>query len=392
VEARAQPAQPEGRTAGFGCRLLPFVIIRAVRAILIALLVAGVCSGDTLDEAVRSLARRMSGRLTATDIPRVTVRNLSTMSAAEAAAARASLERAIAKPAVRSDDSIDITLTISENLRGFLLVAELRRNGERVVEMVEFSPASVEQATLRAVLEKRLLWEQNEPILDIAVAGDTMIVLEPARISTVDERRRNAERWLDGVNVVRDPRGRLEIRDGSFTAYLPGSLCRGTWKPVLEVRCESIAAEFLLNGEPVRFTPGRNTLESGGWPPFFSLAKIEDQRQSLVALSQPDGRTQLYSGDRRPVGVIESVGTEIVSLENSCAAGRTIVASSTAEEGDSLGVYEFADGKLAPAGEPLEFAGPITALWPSAGGAVAVSSNMAAGTYAAYSVAIDCGR
>ena len=154
-----------------------------IRAFLFCLLFASVSRGETLDEAVRDLAKKVSARLAPAEAPRVTARNLSPLGTGEVAKARATLERAIRRPAARPAQPVDVIFTVSQNLRGYLLIAELQRNNERMVDMIEYRPTPVVRST-RAALEKRLLWEQDAPMLDLAILGDRMIVLEPDAIAT----------------------------------------------------------------------------------------------------------------------------------------------------------------------------------------------------------------
>src|SRR5215831_3339931 len=147
------------------------VMIRAVlRGIALCLLVASLCFGQAADDAVRSLASKLLPRLPPASAPRITVRNLSSATEADASAIRESLERAL-RQAVPRKGAVDVALTISQNVREFLLIAEFERDGQQVVEIVSYHPDPVLKVA-RPVVEKRLLWEQRNPILDAAVFKD----------------------------------------------------------------------------------------------------------------------------------------------------------------------------------------------------------------------------
>jgi hypothetical protein len=315
---------------------------------------------------------------------RVTSRNLTSMAASDATKAQATLDRSLRRR-LRNPMPVDVALTISENLRGYVLVAELRREGGTLVDMVEFRPDPPPvQARPSVVLEKRVLWEQATPILDLVMAADQMLLLEPARIARYE--RNAAAKWelketavLSPVNV-RDPRGRLEVSGDALAAELPGFVCKGTWKPALAVQCE----------EGGRLTPARNTIDvHDGRVPFFNDADLGSER--LVA--EVDGRTHLYDAARNPAAVFEEWGSDFVAVTDSCG-GSYLAASGPGDRKlvDSIALYFVIEHAPIRVSDPAEFPGPVTALWPSGTGALAVAQNLSTGSYAAYALAIDCGR
>jgi hypothetical protein len=370
-------------------------MIRAVlRGIALWLLLASLCIGQSADEAVRSLASKLSARLAPGASARVTVRNLSSATEAEAAAIRTSLERALQHGGSNSAAVAAVALTISQNVREFLLIAEFERNGEQAVDIVSYQPDPGLKAA-RPVLEKRLLWEQRNPILDVAVFQDRLFILEPQRLSVygrqgVEWQMANSKE-LDAAPTVRDLRGRLEVSDESITAIYPGRVCRGAAVP--DIRCEAGDASFAIAGEKARFTGGRNTIEAAGFPPLFSIARIADTSGALFLAAGADGRTRLYDGSKRAVDAINGWGSDVVSPASGCAANRIVMVTWAAESDavDSITAFTVVNRKPSQAGPPAEFEGAITALWPEGDGAVAVVHNSKTGTYAAYFVTTDCG-
>ena len=299
--------------------------------------------GATLDEAVQALAKKTAPHLEANESARVIVHNLSPLPNEAALQAQAALDRALRKR-VRNMTVRDVTLTISRNMRGYLLVTEVGKGAERAIEMESFEPDSAPKAAAPIVIEKRLVWEQSPRILDVAFPENAMVVLDAeglARYERPNGRWERAENAPLPVPVIRDLRGRLEIAGASLNAYLPGLTCRGGWRP-LRAACEPASAPFTLEGAAVRFTPGRNTLEG---------------RAAGDAL-RACGTRQLAPGD----GEMDAE--------------------------DNVALYE---GGTAVS-DPVELPGPVTALWPAPGGALAVARNLATGKYAAYALAFDCGR
>ena len=355
-----------------------------LRGILLCLLLDGLCGAQTLDEAVRSLAKKVTARLPAGEVARVaTVRNLSSLGNAEATRARAVFARALRQPNARPGKPVDVAFTISHNAAGLLLVAEIERGDDRQVEMVEYRAPAAAMHSLHAVLEKRLIREQDGVMLDVAMAGDSMLVLEPTEVVVYARRASGWERTetnpLDGAVAVRDPRGRLEVNGDEFTAFLPGLVCHG-------VHCES-------GGKDIRFTAARNTMQLEDWPPVFSLAQVEERGRPFYLTAELDGRTHMYDAARRPVGALDSWGDDFAAIANGCGTGPVILASSASarDAADSVAAFNLVDRKPMQIGDPAEFEGPVTALWSSASGALAIARDLATGHYAAYTLTLNCG-
>ncbi len=370
-----------------------------LKGIPICLLLAAVCSGQTLDEAVRGLAKKVAAQLAPGEVAHVTgTRNLSSLANLEVTRARGTFERALRQPASHTAKRVDVALTVSQNSRDVLLVAELDRGDDHIVEMVPYLPAPPAAGSARSMLEKHLLLEQDAPMLDAVVIGENLLVLEPANVVLYARRGAGWERVdarpLEGVAVVRDPRGRLLVAEGSVTAVLPGSVCHGSWTPSFDVRCEAGDGAFSLAGQDVRFTPGRNVLQAEEWPAVFSLARVDERGHALYGAAELDGRTHLYNADRKPVGTIDTWGDDFVSVESGCGTGREILASTQGESAvaDSLAAYEIVDRKAVAMSDPAEFPGPLTALWPAAGGALAIARDAGTEHYEAYTVTLDCGH
>jgi len=334
---------------------------------------------ETLDDAVAALAKKITVRLAPAEVARVTTRNSSSLAAAEAAKVQPALNRALQRR-VREPKLVDVMVTISESLRGYILVAEIKRENEPAVEMAEFRPAAPAAAAARAAvaIASKMVWEQDAPLLDLAISGDQMLVLDTAGVSLYN---RNAGKWERTASApiptnLRDPRGRMEVAGDALTVHLPGVACSGSAKLASSIRCE----------EGGRFTAGRNTLTGSG----ESFSSVEIGGDTLVG--EPDGRTHIYDAAHAPQGVFDGWGSDFVALAG--CGGRHILASSAGDQHapDSVTLYDLLNRAPSPVSDPLEFAGPVTALWPAGDGALAVIRNLSTGKYAAYNLALDCGR
>jgi hypothetical protein len=278
---------------------------------------------------------------------------------------------------------VELTLTISENLRGYVLVAEIRRENETVVEIAEFRPASslTKPALAPFTIESKLLWEQETPILDIALLPDSMLVLDIAGLVRYERREGKWERSaaVELPVVVRDPRGRVETNADSITIQEPGMTCTVPIKVTAPAQCE----------DGGQFKAARNTQDLHDWRgEFFAGAELGGD--SIVA--EVDGRIHIYDGAHTPQAVFDGWGSDF-SMIAACG-GRHIAATAAGDAGspDAIALYDLTNRAPVRISEPIAFPGPVTALWPAGEGAVAIARNLSTGEYAAYNLTLDCAR
>jgi hypothetical protein len=365
------------------------------RGVFFCLLLASAASGESLDDAVHALARKVVSQFESNPTPHVTLRNISSLDNTVAGRARTLLERALHSASTRSGPDVEITLTVSQNIGGYLLIAEYERNGDRIQEMEPWQPDEPAPHAMRSSINARLLWEQDSPMLDLAVLGDRMFILEPAALVIY---MRGAAGWerpdshaLDNAPVERDPRGRLQVSGDSFVASLPGVTCHAAWNPAFEAQCAAPSAPFPVANEQARFSAGRNTLELEGWPSAFSFAAVDQHGRPLYLAAEADDRAHIYNSDRKPRGEIDSWGDDFVAVANGCASGEILAtAPGDRASSDSLTAFDPSGAQPVAVSEPVDLPGPVLALWPADNGALAIVRNLVSGQYAAYSVGIDC--
>jgi len=361
----------------------------------LALALAAPAPAQALDEAIKALLAKVARTVEPGPAVHVSAKNSSSLSNADLARVQRGFERALQRRLPRGAPApvalTEVKLTLAEDVREVVLIAEIVQPAQRRVELVRFQPESSERKSLPA-LERRLLWEQPEPILDALLDNNRLLILEPQRLA-VYERRDGQWTRADSATIdaplVRDPRGRMILTDGTLSAYLPGATCHGRFAPALELNCTNLTEDWLLAGEPVHFVAGRNTLESGLWIGFYALARLEAGSRARMLLAEGDGRARLYDANRQPLGWVEGLNGDWVGV-----CGDKVLLARPAEKGASasLGAFAIAERKALSATETLEFPAPLTALWPSAGGAIAIVRNAAAGNYAVYSIHLDCPR
>jgi len=319
------------------------------RVLLLLLALASSLSGQSLAEAARTLGKKMAVRLGPGEAARISTRNLTSLPAADVATARGELARLLRR---NGRNVVEITLTISENIRGYLLVAEVRREGGRFVAMESFQPVPLSQPS-RLTLQASLVWEQEEPILDLAMRGDQMLVLSSAgltRYTRVEGKWQRAGFQPSHGTPVRDPRGRIAPDSDSFSLLAPANTFQG---------------------------------ESGA--PYYSLARWKN----LDFAAEPDGLVHVYGPGRQPVATVEDWGSDLVAVDG---CGLLATGSGDRFTSDRVTAWDLVDLKPQALSEPLELPGPITALWPAPGGALAVIQHLTSKRYAAYLLRLDCSR
>jgi hypothetical protein len=345
-------------------------------------------------------------------------RNQSSLASAEADRARAVFEAAFREAGGAlggTAPAVEAHITVSENATDYLLVEEARKGDQRLVWLAGWRRADPPRAPgPAATLEKKLVWEQDEPILDAAFPGDFMLVLSPAKLAWF---ARQDGQWSPATTVAldvakaspRDPRGRLRISGPGYQAYLPGWLCSGVWAPPVSVDCKPSEEPWVLESGSramllANFAAGRNYFDGRvatqtgvrkSAPPFYSAAAVEERGKPLWLLALADGRVRLFDASFEPAGEVDSWGSDIAGTEARCPSGSPVLATRPGDgsEADAVQAFTIANGAAAPLTAPVDLPGPVTALWVSGGtSALAVSKSLSTGKYAAYLLTVACGQ
>jgi hypothetical protein len=378
----------------------------------------GAHTAEDLNGAARELARQTAVFAGPGGPVSVEYRNASSLGAAEFGQARGAFEAALKGAGLRIGDvapGAEIRLTLSENQSQYLLVVEARKGDERQVWMAAWKRAEPAAAALPGMtLDRKLEWEQEEQILDVAFPAAGMLVLSPSKVTLYTQREngpwapRREVPLAPGKPWPRDLRGRLRVTGASFRAFLPGMVCGGAAEPSLSMECRAgdeawvlesgSRATLLANFAVTRnHFDGRVATETGlrkTIAPFYSAAGVEEQGRLLWLLAMLDGRTQIFDAGLDPVGAVAAWGSDIAGTEASCGGGWQVLATrpGNAGEPDAVQAFAIVNGVAAPLTAPVEFAGPVTALWPSsATSALAVTRDPLTGRYAAYVITVVCG-
>jgi hypothetical protein len=394
--------------------------VKRWHAVLSALLFlsSSAWAADDVSGAARELARKTAAFAGKGAAVAVTWRNLSSLESATAQA-RTAFEQGLQDAGSRASEiapAVELRITISENASQFLLVEEASKGDEHQVWIASWKRGDTTMTMPAGVaLEKKLLWEQPEPILDVAFPPAGMLVLSPAAIALYV---RDGGQWTAAHTFPIAPpkpwpadlRGRLRLKGTSFQALLPGMQCEGATEPALSADChvsdeawvlESGSRSLLLAGFSAarNFFDGRITTQTGqrkSVAPFYSVASADSQGRTWWLLAGLDGKVRIFDATLEPAGT-SSVqwGSDIAGTDAHCGSGSQVLATRAGDRGqpDAVQAFTLADRSPQPLTEAAELPGPVLALWTTGGAsATAVVHDLRTGKYAAYSVGVVCGN
>lgn len=303
----------------------------------------------------------------------------------------------------------EVVVTLSEDVHGELWVAEVKHGETRDVAMVRVARnngAGLPRMTNAMTLRKTLVWSQVTPVLDVALLGEgdsaALLVLDAASVSLYRNRQSHWELEQSAPIAStrpwpRDLRGRLlPGKDHKFDALLPGMKCSGTADSGVTMACAQSDDPWPLNGDDsVRGFFGARNFFTGALagaetkrnvPPFYSAAFTEQE----MDFGQVGGG--LANGSSKVVDA--SSGSDIASVRSECGSGTQVLMTGAGDftQKDTLRAMDAQNGALVPAASPLEFNGPITALWTAREGkaVTAVSKTLSTGRYEAFVISVTC--
>jgi hypothetical protein len=365
----------------------------------------------------------------------LTIRNQSAITNDEVAVIRRGIEAQLRVNGVqiRSSENAATTIavTLSENLQGWLWMAEVTQGSDTRIALVAVprtggTPAMTAGPAM--TLKKALVYAQAAAILDFATihAGSEthLVVLDANSVSLF--RSTGSKYELEQAFPVahsrpfpRDLRGRLAIgRDHLFDAYLPGVICSSSASTPINVSCREsddpwpispqqantgLAAGPGMGSQRALFNSARDyftaLLPGIGKPvsPFFTAAELPRSNYTLWIFTGVDGQVRESDGvNERRISSATSGdwGSDLAAVRDACGLGTQLLVSSVGDGADSLRAYEVPDREPVLVSAAMSFDGPVTSLWPSMDGttANAVAHNTTGGRYEAYSVSVACGQ
>ena len=337
----------------------------------------------------------------------LTIRNISNIPADEIPAIRRLVEADLKAHGVvdsSSESANSIRITLSENLRERIWIAEIVEGNETRLAMVRVEPTTAhpQAATSELTLHKEPVLSTSQPVLAALETADGFVVIEPEEVRIFN---RSADGWQAQSHVgigqkkplARDPRGVIfPSPDGrGFVASVAGMACSGSvqqapppanwivhcresddpWSLASPQSAEnSSATNENVHVTPIRafYNAARNyftgvvTPSMGAdLPPFYTAALLPRPDGAGWLINGLDGNVQLAeTGAVKPIAGTRHWGSDFAALHSACGAGTQIVASGSGEAtSDSLRAYELPAQEAIPASAPLAMDGTVTALW-----------------------------
>jgi hypothetical protein len=313
-------------------------------------------------DAVHSLADRIAGASPARAAFVFDLKNISSLNASDAGSVREAIQTELTRRGFRIASSastgIDVRLTLSEGSDSYVWVAEWRGKDEpqtAIVAVPKTSDVGVNGTKNSVRLESKLVWQQPDRLLDFAVltssdnSAPTIVTLEPGHVRwySFGAFQRGFSHGFDVGRKTpwpRDVRGIIDVEGKKV--LLPEMECQAEIENPTQMKCIPSKDATLLEGPRIR-VPGHE-------------------------------------------------GSESALLGERCDGRFVILASGNGDwtQPDSIQGYALADleGQAAVSGSPIEFDGPVLALYREGkqSAARAVVHNLKTGNYEAYIVTATC--
>ncbi len=376
------------------------------------ILVAALGSGQaqaaaSWNQPAAALAARISDILGPGPVA-FSVRNISSIPSDQASQIRRILQNSLKSHGVTvgdADSANIVRVTLSENARERLLVAEIIQGNQTKVAMVELGATDGEglKASEMLVLRRQTVLSAQGPILAALEVPSGLLILKPEEVVFYTKENGIWKKAKSADVGVRRPLGRdtrgalLGNGDGTtFDAWLPGVHCAGLINAAdahaLKLTCsasddpwavtqpplDTASSAFSANGSGGRATPIRAFYNSSrnsftgilapsfpqDMPPFYSLAIVPRPSGYGVLTEGVDGKVQLAeNGALHLVAGTRDWGSDLAVLQSECGPGAQMVVSGSGDAvSDSLRAYELPLYEAVPASEPLEVDGSVMAL------------------------------
>jgi hypothetical protein len=328
------------------------------RTILFLIVILGApiaANSATLEDSEKELADKITASLPSRESVSVGVRNISSLPPAEFAAVeqalRDELENLKVPVVTTGAAAINVRITLSENIKGLLLTAEITHGGTSQVILMPVSRPSefrVASYLMPIVLHSKIIWEGPKQLLDAATVsgpGGFSILVLLLRDSVEIHNSAGVTSGMVAVPsagiATRNPQGKLEINGTTALAVIQSQAC----------------------------TINLNTME------LLECHAAANQDEELAE----DVPHDLLSAER---------STEMLMPQNGCGAALA-AGSGDYTQADSLQAFSVKPAGLAISNK-LDFPGPVLALRGGSGGSRAIVRNLKTGNYEAYS--ISCGK
>lgn len=409
---------------------------------------------DTLEDAARALAEKISAMVAPREKLSLSVHNLSALLPEQVLYFQKVVESELSGRGHvvlhGQSNEASLKISLSQNLTSFLSVVELVQAGKTysLIEPLNIATPQpfVGNPSKQFTLSSELVWKQRSPILDlkflIQAEGqpERFAVLGPETLS-VQQRKETG--WalvktfsLRGASVQsRDPRGELfQFKEGSGFRLITGtsgatcSVILDTTLDLGNLDCDSSQKNELTGATLLTFGPhvidngakwdafhnyfsGEMFGESGTmWKvePFYASTfyspKPEDVQEVWIAAGI-DGHIHVISHDHKDLRIFAGSGSELTAVHNECDDGWYVLMTGTGDwtAGDRITAFQLEGSSFHGFDQFVELPGPVLSLGSeqiptfgeikeSRASAIAVIRNLKSGDYEAYRISIACAR
>lgn len=364
------------------------------------------------DEPVGRLADKIAASVKPARTVSLAVKNISSLDAESVANISRALTERLAAHRLRieagASTGCDIQATLSEAGGDYIWVAEIKCGETPQIVMVSLPKGNrgvLVGNDVTLTVQRNLLKTQGAPFLDFAKydrpgwLDSIWTILEPRELVGYSGTIRQ-------VHASRDPRGRISMNKTDLVEAHVG-----------EVRCISAVRTFLECSDPESnqewafenwlqspYVVGRNYFAGfrskttdfhGKFPPFYSAATLVLDHDTHWISTELDGKARLYEWSVDPTATFSGWGDDIASITTTCDSNWHVLVTGTGDwtQPDQIQAYDIKNHQAIANGTPLQFPGPILALWPAEDGKTArvVSRNLKTGMYEASIVSVSCG-
>lgn len=298
-----------------------------------------------------------------------------------------------------------IRVTLSENARERLWVAEVIQGSETRVAMVRLdagAPSAAVQAKSGLVLRKDVVIQSETQLVAALEYSGWLVTVEPDKIVL---HGKSSDNWREqrrlGIAhkrpLTRDPRGMIlpnhDQGENGFEVLVAALHCGGIYGindpggqwpascndsddpwPIAQIPATAGAADATQGSTSIKafYNAARNyftgvVTPSVGvdLPPFYSAVALPRPAGAALLIGGIDGKVQIAeNGALKPVSGTRDWGSDFAVLHSGCGAGDQVIASGSGEAvSDSLRAYELPALEAVAASAPLAMDGTVTALW-----------------------------
>jgi hypothetical protein len=233
------------------------------------------------------------------------------------------------------DGATTVRCSCLENLREYACIADIGEGAARRVVTATRAKDSGGRSVPKPIvaLQLRPLHAQRDPILDVTMAGASLLVLTPTTVTRIPLPGQPAVAPQSAAVTTgrvwpRDLRGHLRADGDAFQVFLPGVTCRGT-STLFALACADEGESWPIGIENAGMAASRNTFATPEGFSFYEAAPLDggqwlvvDQQGTLTFLDAqaPGGCPRRCHRSRR--GVAERLRARLVCRHRATLSGR----------------------------------------------------------------------